>query len=122
MTTTAVRRAQRGLSMIGFLFVAAVVLVVAMVAFRMIPAYIEFYTIQRALEGALADSNDLSVATVRRAMDRRLAADYADAVAAKDVEVSKSGNSVTASVSWEKRLHMVGNVSLLLEFDATASR
>ena len=122
MTTTADRRAQRGLSMIGFLFVAAVVLVVAMVAFRMIPAYIEFYTIQRALEGALADSNDLSVATVRRAMDRRLAADYADAVAAKDVEVSKSGNNVTASVSWEKRLHMVGNVSLLLEFDATASR
>lgn len=122
MTTTAVRRAQRGLSMIGFLFVAAVVLVVAMVAFRIIPAYIEFYTIQRALEGALADSNDLSVATVRRAMDRRLAADYADAVAAKDVEVSKSGNNVTASVSWEKRLHMVGNVSLLLEFDATASR
>lgn len=122
MTTTAGRRAQRGLSMIGFLFVAAVVLVVAMVAFRMIPAYIEFYTIQRALEGALADSNDLSVATVRRAMDRRLAADYADAVAAKDVEVSKSGNNVTASVSWEKRLHMVGNVSLLLEFDATASR
>ena len=55
-------------------------------------------------------------------MDRRLAADYADAVAAKDVEVSKSGNNVTASVSWEKRLHMVGNVSLLLEFDATASR
>ncbi|MFO1314787.1 MAG: DUF4845 domain-containing protein [Burkholderiales bacterium] len=122
MTTTAGRRTQRGLSMIGFLFVAAVVLVTAMVAFRMIPAYIEYYTIQRALEGALADANDLSVATIRRAMDRRLAADYADAVAAKDVEVTKAGNTITASVSWEKRLHMVGNVSLLLEFDASASR
>ena len=52
MTMTAGQRAQRGLSMIGFLFVAAVVLVVAMVSFRMIPAYIEYYTIQRALEGA----------------------------------------------------------------------
>ena len=122
MATTAKRQAQRGLSMIGFLFVAAVVLVVAMVSFRMIPAYIEYYTIQRALEGALADSNDLSVATIRRAMDRRLAADYADAVAAKDVEVTKSGNTITASVSWQKQLHMVGNVSLLLDFDATASR
>lgn len=108
--------------MIGFLFVAAVVLVVAMVSFRMIPAYIEYYTIQRALEGALADSNDLSVATIRRAMDRRLAADYADAVVAKDVDVTKSGNTITASVSWQKQLHMVGNVSLLLDFDATASR
>ena len=122
MTTTAGRRGQRGLSMIGFLFVAAVVLVVAMVSFRMIPAYIEYYTIQRALEGALADSNDLSVATIRRAMDRRLAADYADAVAAKDVEVTKTGNAITASVSWQKQLHMVGNVSLLLEFDASATR
>ncbi|MBK9114520.1 MAG: DUF4845 domain-containing protein [Betaproteobacteria bacterium] len=122
MTMTAGQRAQRGLSMIGFLFVAAVVLVVAMVSFRMIPAYIEYYTIQRALEGALADSNDLSVATIRRAMDRRLAADYADAVVAKDVDVTKSGNTITASVSWQKQLHMVGNVSLLLDFDATASR
>ncbi len=38
--------------MIGFLFVAAVVLVVALLAFRMIPAYIEYYTIQKALESA----------------------------------------------------------------------
>ena len=60
MTTNVKRRAQRGLSMIGFLFVAAVVLVVALLAFRMIPSYIEYYTVQKALEGALADSNDLS--------------------------------------------------------------
>jgi Tfp pilus assembly protein PilV len=116
------QRRQRGLSMIGFLFVTAVVLIVALLSFRMIPAYIEYYTIQKALEGALADSNDLSVATIRRAMDRRLAADYADAVTAKDVEVSKAGNAITASVSWTKKLPLVSNVSLLLEFDASASR
>lgn len=116
------QRTQHGLSMIGFLFVTAVVLIVALLAFRMIPAYIEYYTIQKALEGALADANDLSVATIRRAMDRRLAADYADAVSPKDVEVSKAGNVVTAAVSWEKRLPLVSNVSLLLEFNASASR
>ncbi len=116
------RSRQSGLSMIGFLFVSAVVLVVALLTFRMAPAYIEHYTIQKALEGALADSNDLSVPTIRRAMDRRLAADYADAVAGKDVEVSKIGNTITASVAWEKRLPVAGNVSLLLEFEAEASR
>lgn len=121
MTTTTKRR-QRGLTMIGFLFVAVVLLVVALLAFRMIPSYIEHYTIQKALEGALADSNDLSVATIRRAMDRRLAADYADAVAGKDVEVLKNGNAITASVSWQVKLPLVSNVSLLLDFDASASR
>jgi len=122
MTTIGERRAQRGLSMIGFLFVAVVVLVTALIAFRMIPSYIEQYTIQRALEGALADSNDLSTATIRRAMDRRLAADYADVVAGKDVEVTREGNKITASVGWEKRLPLVSNVSILLDFYATASR
>jgi Tfp pilus assembly major pilin PilA len=122
MTTIGGRRAQRGLSMIGFLFVAAVLLVTAMIAFRMIPSYIEYYTVQKALEGALADSNDLSTATIRRAMDRRLAADYADVVVGKDVEVTREGNKITASVGWEKRLPLVSNVSILLDFYATASR
>jgi hypothetical protein len=119
MTT---QRRQHGLTMTGFLFVTVVVVGLALLAFRMTPAYIEYYTIQRALESALADSNDLSVATIRRAMDRRLAADYADAVAGKDVEVSKSGNQITASVSWQKKLPLIYNVSLLLDFDASASR
>jgi Tfp pilus assembly major pilin PilA len=122
MTTIGRRQAQRGLSMIGFLFVAAVVLVSAMIAFRMIPSYIEYYTVQKALEGALADSNDLTVATIRRSMDRRLAADYADVVSGKDVEVTRDGNKFTASVGWEKKLPLVSNVSILLDFYATASR
>ena len=122
MTTIVKRRAQRGLSMIGFLFVAAVALVVALLAFRMIPSYIEHYTIQKALEGALADSNDLSTASIRRAVERRLAADYADAVSARDIEVTKDGNKITASVGWERRLPLVSNVSILLDFYATASR
>jgi hypothetical protein len=55
-------------------------------------------------------------------MDRKLSADYADAVTAKDVAVTKSGNVTTASVSWQKVLPLVSNVSLLLDFDASASR
>ena len=55
-------------------------------------------------------------------MDRRLSADYADAITAKDVEVTKNGNAITASVSWEKKLPVVKNVSILLEFDASSSR
>jgi hypothetical protein len=116
------RSRQRGLSMLGFLFVAAVVVVVALLSFRMVPAYIEYFTIQKALDAALADSNDLSIVSIRKAMERRLSVDYADAVTAKDVEVTKNGNTVTAAVSWEKKLPLVKNVSILLEFDASASR
>ena len=43
-------------------------------------------------------------------------------VSAKDVEVTRTGNTITASVSWQKKLPLVSNVSLLLDFDATSSR
>ena len=108
--------------MIGFIFVTAVVLIVALLAFRTIPAYIEWYTIQKALTEAMADSNDPTLANIRRAMDRKLSADYADAVSPKDIEIRREGSQIIAYVAWEKRLPLVYNASLLLEFDAQASR
>jgi hypothetical protein len=113
---------QCGLTMLSFLFVLTVVLVVALVSFRVIPAYIEYFSVQKALQGALNDSKDLTRAEVVRLLDRRLGAEYIDSVHAADVEVTKSGNVITASVSWQTKLPLVGNASLLLDFDASASR
>jgi len=113
---------QRGLTISGFLFVAAVGLVAALLSFRVIPAYIEYFSVQKALEGALNDSKELTKADVRRLIERRLGAEYIDSVNASDIEVNRSGNVTTASASWQTKLHLVGNASLLLEFDATASR
>ena len=116
------QRAQRGLSMIGFLFVAAVIVIFAVVGFRMVPSYVEYYTIQSAVSKSLRDSPDPSPAVVRRSFDKYIAADYIDSVTASDLQVAKEGNVITASVSWQKQLHMVGNVSLLLDFDVVAQR
>ncbi len=113
---------QRGLTMTGFLFVSAVVLILALLSFRVIPAYIEYFSVIKVLEGALNDSKDLTKTDVRKLVERRIGADYIDSVSASDVEVNRSGNVVTASVSWQNKLHLFGNASLLLEFDASASR
>jgi len=112
----------RGLTMTGFLFVLVVVLIAALLAFRVIPAYIEYFSVQKALEGALNDSKDLSKADVRRLLERRLGAEYIDSVHAGDIEVTRTGNVTTASASWQTKLPLVGNASLLLDFDASATR
>ena len=116
------RRGQRGLSMIAFLFVAAVIIVVAIVGFRMVPSYVEYFTIQSAVEKSLRDAPDPTPAIVKRSFEKYIAADYIDSVTASDLTVVKEGNIVTATVSWQKELHMVGNVSLLLVFDVSAQR
>jgi len=117
------RTRQRGLSMLGFLFVAVVVVTCVMIGFRVLPAYIEHYSIQKALEQALADAKDLnSSAEVRAAFQRRADAGYIESVTGRDIDVARSKNEVTASVSWTRKLPMVANVSLWLEFEATATR
>ena len=117
------RTRQRGLTMIGFLAVAAVVIVVVMVGFRVMPAYIEYYSIQKALEKALGEAKDLnSAAEIRNAFQRVADAGYIESVSSKDVEITKSKNEVTASVGWTRKLPMVANASILLEFEATATK
>ena len=117
------RTRQRGLTMIGFLSVAAVVIVVVMVGFRVMPAYIEYYSIQKALEQSLSDAKDLnSAAEIRNAFQRRADAGYIESVSSKDIEITKSKNEVTASVGWTRKLPMVANASILLEFEATATK
>jgi hypothetical protein len=115
-------RAQRGLTIIGFLLVAAVVIIFALVGFRVMPAYVEYFTVKKALEQTLAEPGNLTPQDIRRSLERRIAADYIDSVRASDVTVSKEGNQVVASLAWQTVLHMVGNASILLEFEASASR
>jgi hypothetical protein len=116
------RSRQRGLSIIGFLFVAAVLIVVALVGFRILPSYVEYFTVQKALEESLADASNQTPQELRRSLERRLSADYVDAVRGSDLTVSKDGNTIVASLAWQKTLHMVGNASILLDFEATANR
>ena len=116
------RTRQRGLTMLGFLFVAGVVLIAALLAFRVIPAYIEYYSVQRTMEGALAESPDLTRADILRRIDRRLGAEYIDSVRASDVNVTRAANVTTATASWQTKLHLIGNASILLDFEAVASR
>ena len=116
------RRGERGLSMIGFLFVATVIAVVAIVGFRMVPSYVEYFTVQKAVEKSLRDAPDPTPAVVKKSFEKYIAADYIDSVGATDLNVTREGNAIVAQVAWQKQLHMVGNVSLLLDFDVSVSR
>jgi hypothetical protein len=62
------------------------------------------------------------LAEARKSFDRRAGADYVESVSPADIELTKSGNVITISASWTTTLHLFGNVSLLLDFNASASK
>jgi hypothetical protein len=114
----------RGLTIMGFLLVAAVVVIFAMVGFRVIPSYIEYQSVRKALDdtmrGGSADPNN--PAAFRKELERRLQTSYVEDIKASDVILQRSGTQVTAELAWERRLHMFGNMYILLEFEATSAR
>jgi len=113
---------ERGLSMTGFLFTTIVIIIFALVAFRVVPSYVEFFTVQKALDQTMQEVTQPTASEIRRSMDRRLSADYVDSVRSSDVLVGREGNSIVATLSWQKVLHMIGNASILLEFEARSTR
>ena len=115
---------ERGLTIFGFLLAAAVVVIFALVGFRVIPSYVEYYSVKRALDDTMrsgsADPN--SPQAFRAELERRLQTSYVENVKARDALLQRTGNQLTAELSWERRLHMVGNAYILLEFEVTSTR
>ena len=118
------RSKQSGLTILGFLFVAAVVVAAAMVGFRVVPSFVEYYAVKQALEdtmrGGSADPNN--PLAFRKELERRLQTNYVENVKASDVTLTRNGNQIVAEAAWERRLHIVGNASILLEFETAATR
>ena len=108
--------------MTGFLFTTVVIIIVALIAFRVGPSYIEYFTVQKALDQTMLEVQNPTISEIKRSMDRRLSADYVDSVNAGEVIVGREGNLIVATLSWQKVLHMIGNASILLEFEARSTR
>ncbi len=117
-------KAQAGLTIFGFVLVAAVVIFFAMVGFRVVPSYVEYYSVKKSLEDTMrsgnVDPNNLQ--GFRAELARRLQTSYVENVKAADVIVQRSGSQITAELTWERRLHMFGNAYILLEFEVTSTR
>ena len=117
------RNRQGGLTMTGFLLTAIVAVAVVMIGFRMVPPYIEYFTVKKIMAKTLDDAKQgFSLYQFRRDFDLKASADYIDSVQGSDIQVTKEGNNLVATASWTRTLHLVGNVSLLLEFEATATK
>jgi hypothetical protein len=102
----------------GVLVLLVAIVFIAIIGMKVVPAYIEYFTIKKAIAG-ITQSGELrgaSVADVRKAFDRRANIDDITAVTPQDLEISKDGNEVVISFAYEKRIKLFYNVSLLIEF------
>lgn len=113
---------QRGLSMIGFLFVAFVLVMMAMLAMKLVPAYIEFFSVKKILAtmGQEGDLKSMSNGEIRTSFSKRASTGYVTVVKPDDLSIDRRGGVPVVSAEYEFRSKLVGNVSLIVDFSASS--
>lgn len=110
---------QRGVTLIGFIFMAAIVSALGIVAFRAIPIYNEFFTVKKILKGIDVSANEPTPTDIRNQFDRRSAADYQYDIKSRDLEITKENGKIVISIAYSRTLPLFYNVSLLFDFEAS---
>jgi hypothetical protein len=113
---------QRGLTMFGFLFVVIVLMAVALLAMKLVPAYIEFFSVKKILATMGQDSEirSKSNAEIRDSFSKRANTGYVTVVEPQDLSIDRSGGTPVISAEYEFRTKLVGNVSLVVDFSTSS--
>jgi len=108
----------QGLSLVGFIFVIALVAFVAVLGMKVVPSVVEYSSIKKALVRA-RDAGS-SPQAIRTSFDKQAVAGYIDSISGKDLEISRTDDGgYEVSVAYEKKIALVGPASLLIDYAAS---
>ena len=117
------KRTQRGMTLIGFIIVLAVVGVFAYIAMKLVPMYSEYYAVKQALKGLQQEPGiaNRDPAKIQDLFFRRLYISYAENVKPGNVKIERIDGGWDMSVDYEVRKPMMGNLDVVGKF-ATSTK
>jgi hypothetical protein len=116
-------RKQRGVTMIGWIFLLTPVAIVLYAGIRVAPEYMNYYKVVQALkETATQLKNDESVsqASIRSSIEKRFDTGYVDEPKVADIAIAKGDTGWSMTADYEKPVPLFGNLYLLMIFKTTA--
>ena len=116
-------RGQAGATVFGMMMVSIIMVLVAIGGLKVVPAYLEFLNVKKAVTGIVSGGEARgTVADIRRAFEKRAQVDDITVVTGQDLEITKEGNDVVVAFAYPKKVPLFGNVSLLFDFAGTSNR
>jgi hypothetical protein len=115
----AFRAKQRGVTMIGWIFLLIPVAMVGYAVIRLAPTYLNYMRVSRSIsqvaEEAAGDTS-ANAQALRVALDKRLDIEGIEYPTTKDFIIRKDGPTWVIEISYEEALPYVSNVGLLVTF------
>jgi len=115
---------EQGITMSGFLTLTIVLIFTALLVFKVLPSYIEYFYVQKAVD-AIAKELDLQTATakeIRNAFDKRAMIDNINAVRGEDLEIVKEGNQSAIIADYSVKIPLVANITACIDFQASTAK
>jgi hypothetical protein len=117
------RKHQQGVSLIGMLFWAIIVVSAALVVMKLFPAYEEYFVVKKVLFdiGQDPDLKNMSNSAIREKFIKLKTVDDIHSVDAQDLEISRDKGGLTVvSAEYTYQTRLIGNISLLVDFHASS--
>lgn len=114
---------QRGITFVGMVFAAGLIVFAAIIGIKLIPAYIEYATVVKHLR-EIARSPDARGATPREIQgmfSKRAQIDDIRAVGTDDLEVVREGESVVLNINYSTKIKLFGNLNACIDFEASSN-
>ena len=113
---------QGGATLIGMAIVSAALIFIAIIAMKMVSAYIEYFSVRTVIHAL--NKEPLSTMSKKEIMDsfnKRARTSYVDVVKGQDLTIEKnSAGDTVVSVQYQVLKPLVANVSVLLDFAASS--
>ncbi|MEI6318008.1 MAG: DUF4845 domain-containing protein [Pseudomonadota bacterium] len=116
------RNRQQGLSLIGLILVSIVLVVVAIFSLKLVPAYIQQYTITKIFRQIVQNPEfaNATAADVRAAFNRQVSIDSVSAISSGDLDISRDAGQLVIEAQYQVTIPLAANVSLLVDFKASS--
>lgn len=113
---------QQGVALSGLMFWSVVIGLVALTAMRIFPAYFEYWKVKQVTKNVISQASPSStVGDLKKAFDRGASIESIS-FPASDLDVSKQDGRIVISFSYERRVPLFSNVSLVIEFSDSVSQ
>jgi hypothetical protein len=114
-------KTQDGVTLTGLVVVSALLVVVALVGMKVVPAYMEFLSVKKVLTAMKQEPLDtMSAGEIKRSFDKRATIAYISVVKGSDLTIEKTSAGTAVNVEYQVIKPIAGNLSVLLDF-STAS-
>ena len=111
---------QRGMTTAGLLILVSFVGLFIYAGIRLLPVYLEYFNVIKAVEGLKSDAEQGPPA-MRIALEKRFDIEDIKSVSYKDIEITKEGGGYVAHVEYNAETSFVGNVGFIVHFDKTVN-